>query len=360
MSVLDNVDKIRESDPSNMYNKIFDLPEQLTDALKLAKRWQLNADDFLDPGNIMLVGMGGSAIAGDMIRTLLRPSLLIPFEICRDYQLPEYVDDETLVLASSYSGNTEETISAVEDALARKAMMAAFSTGGMLGDICKLNDVPMAQLPSGLPPRAAIGYSFALMMYFLETIGLAKGTVDEIKEMLPNLGHYREAYIEDNPTESNPAKLLASKIHGRIPIVYSGPAVTDAVGLRFRGQIAENGKNLVFGNQFPEFNHNELVGYCEVAKQHAERLLVILLRDAEDHPQVRTRMNVVKEIIDKAGIEIYEVHTKGKSRMERMFSAIQMADFTSYYLAVINEVDPEPVEAIEWLKKELLARKQAV
>jgi len=360
LSVLDNVDKIREFDPSNMYNKIFDLPEQLTDALKLAKRWHINADDFLDPGNIVLVGMGGSAIAGDMIRTLLRSTLLVPFEICRHYSLPEYVDDETLVLASSYSGNTEETISAVEDALARKAMVAAFSTGGMLGDICSLNEIPMAQMPGGLPPRAAIGYSFALMVHFLDTVGLAKGAVDDIRDMIPNLSHYREAYIEDNPTESNPAKLLATKIHGRIPIVYSGPTLTDTVGLRLRGQIAENGKNLVFGNQFPEFNHNELVGYCNVAKQHADHLIVILLRDAEDHPQIRTRMNIVKEIIDKVGIEIYEIHTKGKSRMERMFSAVQMADFTSYYLAVLNESDPEPVEAIDWLKKELMARKQMV
>ncbi len=357
MTVLDNVDKIRDLDPSNMYNKIFDLPEQMIEALKIVKRWQISADDFSEVGNMVLVGMGGSAIAGEIVRTLYRRELVVPFEICRNYTLPEYVDDESLVLASSYSGNTEETIAAVEDALARKAMLVAFSTGGMLGEICRLNSIPMAQLPVGLPPRAALGYSFTLLLSFLERVGYIEDFTTDLKATVEGLSRYRETYIEDNPTESNPAKLLAKKIHGRIPIFYSGPVLTDAACLRFRGQLAENSKTLSFGNQFPEFNHNELVGYCPVLAPHRESLLVVLLRDADDHPQVRSRMNIVKEIIAGVGIEVMEIHSKGSSQMERLFSLVQVADFASYYLAVLNEVDPEPVEAIERLKQELLARK---
>jgi len=354
LSILDNIEQIRESDPSNMYNKIFDLPEHMEEALKIGKKWQINKEDFADIGNIVLVGMGGSAIGGEIVRTMVRSKLMIPFEICRQYELPEYVDDETLVIASSYSGNTEETIAAVEDALARKAMLVAVSTGGMLADICNLNEIPMGQLPTGLPPRAALGYSFTLMMVFLEKIGLAEGCTSEIAEATKALSGFRETYIEDNPVESNPAKNLATRLQGKIPIVYSGPGLTSGPGQRLKGQICENGKTLAFVNQFPEFNHNELVAYCDVIKPHAEQLVVLLMRDAGDHPQIRKRMNIVKDIIAGCGIEVIEIHSKGASKTERIFSMIQVADFLSYYLAVLNEVDPEPVEAIERLKSELV------
>ncbi|MGD8923205.1 MAG: SIS domain-containing protein, partial [Candidatus Zixiibacteriota bacterium] len=145
--ILDDVEKIRASDPQNMYNRIFDLPEQMAKALKVAEVWKISPEDFPDVKNIVVIGMGGSAIGGDLVRSYLESRLLVPFQICRNYTLPEYVDDETLVIASSYSGNTEETLSALDDALQRKAMIAAISTGGILGDIAGINDIPMMTLP---------------------------------------------------------------------------------------------------------------------------------------------------------------------------------------------------------------------
>ncbi|UCE24132.1 MAG: SIS domain-containing protein, partial [Candidatus Zixiibacteriota bacterium] len=147
MSVLNDVEKIRASDPDNMYNRIFDLPEQMADALKIANTWTVRSEAFADIKNIVIVGMGGSAIGGDLVRTFLSSKIVVPFDVCRNYTLPEYVDDETLVIASSYSGNTEETLSALDDALQRKAMIAAISTGGLLSDVSSLNDFPLAIVP---------------------------------------------------------------------------------------------------------------------------------------------------------------------------------------------------------------------
>lgn len=357
LSILNDVEKIRALDPDNMYNRIFDLPEQMADALKIGKNWKINADEFDGAKNIVVVGMGGSAIAAELARSLFRSTLLVPINICRHYELPEYVDDESIVVVSSYSGNTEETLAALDDALRRKAMIVAISTGGMLQDVAKLNEFPIAVIPEGMQPRAAIGYSLIPLLFFLEKIGLVKNIEKDITEAITKLSKYREGYIEDNLVEQNQAKKLAEKIHGRIPIIYSGPTLTDAVAIRWKGQICENSKNLAFANQFPEFNHNELVGWSKTVIPHKDHLVVILFRDADDHPQIRKRMGIVKGIIETHDIEVIEVHSKGVPALERAFSLIQLGDFVSYYLAVLQDVDPSPVKVIELLKSELAEQK---
>lgn len=356
-ALLDDVDAVRDNDPDNMYNRIFDLPEQMEKGLKIAQAWKISPHDFADIRNIVFIGMGGSAIGGDLMKSYLRSELLIPVEVCRHYELPEYVDDETLVVVSSYSGNTEETLSALDDALKRKALIAAVSTGGILEDVCQLNDIPLLIVPEGLQPRAAIGYSFVPLLVFFEKIDLVKNCVREITIAFQKLDKLREKYIEDNPTLSNPAKRIATLMAGRIPIIYGGPALTDIVALRWKGQICENGKVLAFSNVFPEMNHNELVGWSDLVEQHHDRFLVVFLRDTEDHPKIRRRMNIVKDLISKLEVEVVDLHSMGDSRLERIFSLIQMGDFISYYLAVLNQVDPTPVEVIENLKTRLVESK---
>lgn len=355
-TVLDDVEKIRAVDPGNMYNHIFDFPEQIANALQIGQRWQIDAHDFSGVKNIVLIGMGGSAIGGDLIRSFLSSKLLIPFQICRHYLLPEYVDDETLVIVSSYSGNTEETLAALDDALARKAMIAAMSTGGLLKDVADLNEIPIAILPPGLQPRAALAYSVVPLLLFFEKIGLVKNVDKELTEIITKLQGFRERYIEDNPVLQNPAKNIAQKIHGKIAIIYSGPTLTDVIAVRWKGQICENGKNLAFVNHFSEFNHNELVGWSDTVRKHNDHLVVIVLRDSDDHPQIRKRMNIVEGIIKGLEVELLEVHSRGSLPFERMLSLVQLGDFVSYYLAVLNDVDPTPVEVIEFLKKELKSR----
>lgn len=353
MTILNDVEKIRATDPDNMYNSIFDFPEQLEKALKLVNGWNFSTDDFSEIRNIVLIGMGGSAIGGDFVRSLLASRLLVPFEVSRKYNLPEYVDDESLVIASSYSGNTEETLSALDDALSRKSMIAAMSTGGMMGEVAKLNEIPILSLPSGMQPRAALAYSLVPILAFLEKIGLVSGIAAEITAARSNLESLRDQYIEDRPVDDNQAKTMAQKLHGKIVIVYGGPTLTDSVAMRWKGQICENGKNLSFANVYSEFNHNELTAWCDVVTPHREHLVVVQLKDSDDHPKISRRMEIVKEIIEKSGVEVIEAESKGGGPLERMLSLVQLGDYVSYYLAILNEVDPTPVEAIETLKKAL-------
>jgi glucose/mannose-6-phosphate isomerase len=351
LSILDDIEKVRAVDPNNMYNRIFDLPEQMKDALEIGQKWKINPDEFSDIKNIVIIGMGGSAIGGDLIRTLFSSDLMVPFNVIRNYTLPEYVDDETLVIASSYSGNTEETLSALDDALERKAMIAAVSTGGILKDVCELNQVPLAVIPSGMQPRAALGYSFVPVLIFLEKIGLVKNIVDEIEKTIAHLTLSREMYIEDNLLDKNLAKQLADKIHSKMLIIYSGPTLTDTVAMRWKGQICENSKNMAFANHYAEFNHNELVGWADAVKEHKDNLIVFQLRDRDDHPQITKRMNIVKNIIEEYEIDVIDIQSKGENKIERMFYLIQLGDFVSYYLAVLNNADPSPVDVIMKLKK---------
>jgi glucose/mannose-6-phosphate isomerase len=336
-----------------MYNRIFDFPEQLEDAMRISSGWKVHAEEFTDIRNIVVVGMGGSAIGGDLVRSYLSGQLLVPMQVCRNYSVPEYVDDESLVIVSSYSGNTEETLAALDDALNRKAMIVALTTGGMVGEVAKLNDIPCAQLPPGIQPRAALGYSFVPLLLCLEKVGLIKGMEDELKKVIKHLSALRSIYIEDNPLEQNKAKNLADRILGKMAIIYSGPSLTDVVAVRWKGQLCENSKNMAFANQFPEMNHNELVAFCELIMPYKDELVVFMLRDKDDHPKVQRRMEIVKSIIEAQEIETVFVDSAGETPLERMFSLVQLGDFISYYLAVINDIDPTPVEAIETLKKQL-------
>ena len=353
MAQLDDLDAIRALDPGNMYNAIFDLPEQMAKALKMAGGWNVPVNEFPDIHNVVAVGMGGSAIGGDIARSLLAPELVIPFHVCRNYVLPEYVDDETLVIVSPYSGNTEETLAAIDDALGRSAMIVVLTTGGLLEEVAQLNEIPMLKLPGGLQPRAALGYSFVPLMVFLEKVGLAKNVGDQVRGTIDHLKATRERMVEDSTAQTNPAKQLAQLIHGKIPIIYAGPTLTDVAAMRWKTQICENSKILAFSNIYPEFNHNELVGWSGLSFEQKEQLIVLNLRSEDDHEQVVARMDVVKRLIEEQDLMVIDLYATGETPMQRLFNLIQMGDFVSYYLAVMSDIDPTPVDVIENLKKEL-------
>jgi glucose/mannose-6-phosphate isomerase len=267
--------------------------------------------------------------------------------------LPEYVDDESLVIASSYSGNTEETLASLDDALSRKAMIAAISTGGMLADVCQLNEIPMATVPSGMQPRAALGFSFIPLLMLFQKIGLIEKVEEQVSGAIESLKTFREDYTEDTRSSANPAKQLAEKLQGKIVIVYAGPTLTDVVAVRWKGQFCENSKALAFANHFPEFNHNELVGWSDVTREFSNKFVVIILRDSEDHSQIKKRMDIVNPLIEEIGAEVIEVESRGSTDLERILSLIQMGDFASYYLAILHDQDPTPVLSIEMLKDAL-------
>lgn len=349
---LDSIENIKKVDPSGMYDKIYKFPEQLEDAAGIGKNLEPDLEYYKDIENIVVIGMGGSAIGGDLVRSFLSDKVNMPFQICRHYRLPEFVNENTLVIASSYSGNTEETLSAFDDAISRGAKIFCITTGGRLGELADEKNLLKAGLPKGFPPRAALGYSFVPLLYFIHKIGIIDNVDEEINELINGLKNYRAIYAAESPLENNPTKKLALKLKNKIPVIYTGPELIDAVGTRWKGQICENAKCLAFNNQFPEFNHNELVGW-KVIEPYKDKLIVIYLRDSDDHNRVSLRMSIVRKVIEKLDVEIVDVYSQGDFPLGRIFSLIQIGDFTSLYLAVLNDVDPTPVEVIDYLKDEL-------
>ena len=352
MSRLDDIADLNPLDPGGMYHSIAGFPDQINEAVAIAEKFQLNPDSFYGIENIILCGMGGSAIGGDLARTLLSSQLKIPFYICRSYNLPGFAGEKSLVVGSSYSGNTEETLSAFRQALELGCKTMIVTTGGQLLEIAQKNDIPAVLLPGGLQPRAALGYSFAPIMLALNKIGLSEYSAVDFRQLADFLkGRITHLEIETD-SDQNHAKQLAMRLYGRIPIIYTGPELFDVVGTRLKGQICENAKMLAFNNQFPEFNHNELVGW-KVLNSFRDYLRVLIIRDEDDHPRVAARMDIVKEVIKKTGVDVFEIKSEGDNRLQRIFSLIQLGDFLSFYLAILNKVDPTPVEPIETLKKEL-------
>jgi len=261
MPPLDEIEKIKSIDPGGMYQRIYQFPSQLEDGLSLTKQTplpQLGKDKIK---NIVMAGLGGSAIGGDLVRSYLAERLNIPFFICRNYNLPHFVDSSSLVFVSSYSGNTEETLSAFQDAIKRKAKLICLSTNGKVEQISSEKRIPCVHLPKGFQPRAALGYSFVPILVMLERLGFVQGEEANIERTKEFLEENRNRYRVELGTEENEAKKLATKFHGKLPIIYASCDHFDAISYRWKGQFCENAKMLAFNNVFPEFNHNELVGW---------------------------------------------------------------------------------------------------
>jgi len=353
VSALDDLQQMTTLDPHDMYGCIHDFPEQMKAARDISDGWKVDKDEFVDVRNIVLAGMGGSAIGGDLLGSFLRDKLQIPFHVCRSYELPDYVDDESLVIVSSYSGNTEETLSMFNDALERSAMIICLTTGGKVAEIAEAEAIVCGNIPAGLQPRAALAYSFIPLLGLFETLGFVSSTAPELSETILSLQDTRKLLTRESASDSNPAKALAGICEGKIPLVYAGAGLLEPVAVRWRGQFSENGKSLAYSNTFPEMNHNELVGWSHAASAQKDSLCVFLLQDEDDNPRVKLRMEHFAKLLAENGVTVKEVASTGANRLARLFSLVQLGDFVSYYLSVLNNVDPTPVEAIENLKLEL-------
>ena len=342
------MDDIRSIDPHGMYGLISNFPSQIREAVQIgtAARIPIASRGIR---NIVLSGLGGSAIGGDLLRTYLADDLEIPFLVNRMYTLPAFVGPGTLVIISSYSGNTEETNAAHREALKRKAKVLCITSGGKTAKLAGRG--PVIRVPGGLPPRAALGYSFFPLLLALAKAGFISDRGKAIRETIGLLEERAALYAEPDSAR-NPALQLAEKLRGRIGVIYSGAERFDSINTRWRGQIAENGKSLAFGHVIPEMNHNELVGW-EVLREPMREMQVFILRDRDDHRRVRIRMDVTKLVLGEHTPRITEVWSEGSSLLARMFSLVYLGDWMSFYLAVLNGVDPTPVTVIDRLKKEL-------
>jgi glucose/mannose-6-phosphate isomerase len=348
-TILDDQKRVKEVDMSNMLNHLFKTVDYCRDARNRAE--QTNVPTKVEPKNIVIVGMGGSAIGGEILKDWLRDELPIPIEVNRDYTLPAYVDKYTLVFANSYSGNTEETLSSFLDALRRKCTTVAITSGGQLKTFCKKLQVPHVTIPSGLPPRVAVPYLFFPLPVLLEKMGILPYMGEEMEEAIKVFERVSKANSLDVTTENNMAKQLANELINTIPIVY-GFRQYGAIAHRLKTQFNENSKLHSKHDVFPELNHNETVGW-EAPEALTKNYSVILIRDPKEPPELRDRIDTTKSLVFSRAKKVLEINAEGKSRLAKMLSVLCVGDYTSIYLAILQNKDPTPVRVIERVKKEL-------
>ncbi|MDI3279972.1 MAG: bifunctional phosphoglucose/phosphomannose isomerase [Bacillota bacterium] len=353
MHILDDPSARRRLDPQGTESVLAGLADQLEEAARLADAAELPS--WREIAAVVVAGMGGSAIGGDLVRGLVAPKLTIPFYINREYELPAWVDRRVLVIASSYSGNTAETLAAYREAKRRGARVVAISTGGELELLAQEAGDPWIKIPGGISPRAAVGFSLVPILLVLERLGLVAPRREELKEAQQVLLALREEVGAEAPLEQNPAKQLALSLHGRLPVVYGGEGWRAVVAYRWKTQLNENAKHLAYWHALPELNHNETVGW-EFPPDLARQVHLVFLRDRLDSEPIRRRFEVTAEIAGPRVHGITEVWSRGESDLARLFALLYFGDWTSYHLAILNGVDPTPVRVIDYLKARLAGR----
>jgi glucose/mannose-6-phosphate isomerase len=297
--------------------------------------------------SVVFTGMGGSAIAGDLVKTLLSEDGEIRFETVRDYHLPPYADEGTLVIAISYSGNTEETLSATHDALNRKTRLIAITSGGKLEELAISENFPLIKIPSGLPPRAALGWLFTPLLRIFVPLKGAKVYIDALKSLPSFLRKLREE-MEDLDSL---ARDLADKFYLRIPVIYSSTRLS-AVAMRWKTQINENSKAFAHTALLPELDHNEISG-IKNPEERIEILWLVFLKDKEDEERVKLRMEYTAEILRDSVMGISFIEPVGENFLERIFYFIFLGDYVSFYLAQNYGEDSVAIPRIDELKRRL-------
>ena len=353
MSILDDAEQRSKIDPKEMWSLIEAFPDHIDDAERNVEKLSIPpAARRLATTSIVITGLGGSAISGDLALAAVGGAIKLPLIVNRDYVLPSFVNASTLVIACSYSGNTEETLSVYTRAKAAGADVVCVTSGGLLAEMAERDSFPVVSLPGRLPPRAALGYALTTLLGVLRAKGMIPDMIGDIKETVALLRTLREKYRTETPTAYNPAKQMALEMRDKIVVVYGSSAIMEAAAYRWRSQIAENAKTLAFHHALPEMNHNELVGWLR-PETSLKNIGVIFLRDTKDHPQVKKRFDLTREVIEsKAGV-VREIQSEGKSRLASVLSLVYMGDFTSLYMAYLNRLDPTPVEVIDAFKSKL-------
>ncbi len=340
---------IKKLDPQDMRGKIRGFSEQVEEAVAIGKKFKPSTNRK-NITNIVLAGMGGSAIGGDLLRTYLSKQLRVPFVVNRHYTLPSFVDRSSLVIISSYSGDTEETLEAYKQAVEQKARVLCITSGGEVAKRAKELKHQTIIIPGGLQPRAALGYSFFPLLFALGKMGFVETDENEVTETITVLKTLSGESVD--MTDRNLPYSIAKRLHGKPVVVWSSTNLLEAVSVRWRGQINENAKHLAYRGLFPELSHNEIVGWQNPAEV-LKKFVIILLKDRDDHTRVVQRLAITKEVLKNTPDAFIEVPSRGEGRLARMFSAIHLGDWVSYYLAMLNVVDPTPVDRINYLKNEL-------
>ncbi len=349
MHKLDDSSFVLRLDPKDMYKLTCGFPAQCQRALEIAKNAGLGS--LTKPvTSVVLTGLGGSAAGGDFTRALFEAQAKVPFTVNRDYHLASYVGPDTLVFATSYSGNTEETLSAYADAKKRGAQIVVVTNGGKLAEAAKADGYPLILIPAGQPPRTALGFLLIPVVYACEKFGLIPaqdyaGAFALIEKCVS------EWNIEAG-FDSNPTKKLAETLYGNLSVLYGLGSWQGIVANRWKGQINENSKNMTFANAFPELNHNEILGWVLAGKQGVGKWVAVYLEDGTESAKLKARASVTADLI-KDVATVVRVQARGTALLEKMLSLTLFGDFVSLYLAALNDVDPENIDSINILKAEL-------
>jgi glucose/mannose-6-phosphate isomerase len=349
--MLNDNEKILSLDKANMLDGLARFPEQIKESLSIADATE--RFNFLKVDNVIITGMGASAISGDILTSLFRDKLDVPLVVNREYDLPKWVNKDTLMICISYSGNTEETLSAFKIAYQKKCKIICISTGGKLQEFAEKRQVPFVKIPAGMQPRAATAYFLFPSIIFLKKIGLLKTTVDaDIQETIAVTEDLLATINKTVPEEQNPAKQIATQLFSTIPQIY-GWGIYAPIAVRWRHQLNENSKIIARTDIIPECNHNDIVGWSsnpEVTKQFS----CILMRDHDEESiDMTTRLNFMRDLFSNTAGKIIELSPKGKSQLAKMMYLMCLGDFTSCYLAILRGVDPSPIDIITELKKRL-------
>ncbi|MFC1959901.1 bifunctional phosphoglucose/phosphomannose isomerase [Chloroflexota bacterium] len=351
--ILDQPERFAAFDPDGMLGHIDALPDQLAGAWQLAQDLPLPADTH-DVKMIVLTGMGGSAIGGDYMAALVGHASPVPILVNREYDLPAYVaGPDVLVIASSNSGNTEETLAVYDIAKTRGVKILAMTTGGELAARATADGVPLWQFSYSSQPRAALGWSFGLEVALAHRLGLAGDLSADVAETIDLLQKGREALTGSVPLADNPAKRYAGQFADRIPVIYGGSIMTP-VARRWKGQVNENAKAWAEFDVLPEQNHNGVAG-TELPEEALSKLFAMFLRSSYDHERVALRHDLSFKLYLQQAISVDTYTAQGESRLAQMMSATQFGDYLSYYLAMLYEVDPTPIPPISSLKEGLAA-----
>lgn len=347
---LDDFKGFKELDEQNMLADIDALPEQLEDAWEASKRLPLGGISGVK--QIVIAGMGGSAIGADLIASYVATMAVVPVIVWRDYDLPAFAaGEQTLVIASSHSGNTEETLSAFEAAWESSAQVLAITTGGELAHRAADVGVPVWRFGHDGQPRAAVGYGFGFLLGLLTRLGLIPDPEHELVETLGALREQRGRISANIPVVDNPAKRMAGQLMGRWPTIL-GAGVLAPVARRWRCQIAELAKAVAQFELLPEADHNMVAGVEHPEALFGQTMLVFLKGEA-GHARNELRVDITREVLMLEGFNTDVIEAQGESRLAQQWTALHFGDYTSYYLAMAYDVDPTPVSAIEDLKRRL-------
>lgn len=345
MNVLDDAEKIKETDPQGMSGLICDFPSMMKKALDLALSVKFGSGAGIN--NIVFCGMGGSAISADIALRLASKLLSVPAVVIRGYDLPCFAGKDTLVFVLSYSGNTEETLSCYRAALAKGSRLIAVTSGGELEKLSLKNGHVLVKIPAGLPPRASMPYILVPILCALNELFPGAGLLEQINESISVVEEMRSVLGLEVPSAKNPAKKAANSMSDKIPFIFGSDGGSDAAAYRWKCQISENSKINSCFNVFPELDHNEIVN---LAGPGSKNIFVVLLRDKDESEKMKARIDATRKIIEGSVGGTLEVYSKGKSLLSRILSLCYFGDFVSLYLAILTGSDPMPVKAIDKLK----------